>query len=508
MGKVVGIDLGTTYSAVSIVNRYGKPEILSNREGERITPSVVLFEGEDPIVGSIAKRSAVANPFNVIQFVKRQMGDKSWKFRTEDAEAYTPEEISAMILRRLKEDAESLLGEEVHDAVITVPAYFDDAQRKATQDAGRIAGLNVLRIINEPTAAALAYGLDKLTQKQTILVYDLGGGTFDVTIMRLSTKGLRVLATGGAKNLGGFDWDNAIMNYLNEEFKKRGGMDLLDDPMLEQDLREKAEIAKKTLSAREKTTVFLSASGVNASINLTRQTFEQITRHLVKQTEKIMQFVLEDAGLEWRDIDRVLLVGGSTRMRSIPASIERLTGIKPSIDVNPDEVVAMGAAIQGMLLYMKEGKGHDLEGSQNFPMVEVQDVNSHSLGVVALDESGEEVNSIVLKKDTVIPARVSGHYTTTVDYQNQLHIQVTEGEDTDLEYVKIVGEGMIDLPAYPKGSPLEVIFEYDSDGIIHVSVIDSKKNQLIGELDIERTSNLTEEEVQEKQVRVGKLAIS
>lgn len=507
MGKVVGIDLGTTYSAVAVVNEYGKPEILTNREGERITPSVVLFEGEDPIVGSIAKRSAVANPFNVIQFVKRQMGDKSWKFRTEAAEAYTPEEISAMILRRLKEDAEALLGTEVKDAVITVPAYFDDAQRKSTQDAGKIAGLNVLRIINEPTAAALAYGLDKLDRNQTILVYDLGGGTFDVTIMRLSSNGLRVLSTGGAKNLGGFDWDNAIMNYLNEEFKKRGGVDLLDDPMLEQDLREKAEIAKKTLSSRERTTVFLSAGGVNASINLTREKFEQITRHLVKQTEKIMQFVLEDANLEWKDIDRVLLVGGSTRMKSIPESIERLTGIKPSTDVNPDEVVAMGAAIQGMLLYMKEGK-HDLQAGHTFPMVEVQDVNSHSLGVVALDESGNEVNSIVLKKDTTIPARVSGHYTTTIDYQNQLHIQVTEGEDTDLDYVKIVGEGMIDLPPYPKGAPLEVVFEYDSDGIIHLSVIDSTKNELIGELDIERTSNLTEEEVKEKQLRVGKLAIS
>lgn len=507
MGKVVGIDLGTTYSAVSVVNRYGKPEILANREGERITPSVVLFEGEDPIVGSIAKRSAVANPFNVIQFVKRQMGDKAWKFRTEDAEDYTPEEISAMILKRLKDDAEVLLGTEVHDAVITVPAYFDDAQRKATQDAGKIAGLNVLRIINEPTAAALAYGLDKLNKKQTILVYDLGGGTFDVTIMQLSAKGLRVLSTGGAKNLGGFDWDNAIMNYLNEEFKKHGGMDLLDDPMLEQDLREKAEIAKKTLSAREKTTVFLTASGINTSIVLTRQIFEEITRHLVRQAEKIMQFVLEDAGLEWEDVDRVLMVGGSTRMKSIPASIERLTGIKPSADVNPDEVVAMGAAIQGMLLYMKEGK-HDLNDSQSFPMVEVQDVNSHSLGVVALDETGEEVNSIVLKKDTVIPTRVSGHYTTTVDYQNQLHIQITEGEDSDLEYVKIVGEGMIELPAYPKGAPLEVIFEYDNDGIIHVSVIDSAHSRMIGELDIERTSNLTEEEVKEKQIRVGKLAIS
>ncbi|MBA4495791.1 Hsp70 family protein [Paenactinomyces guangxiensis] len=507
MGKVVGIDLGTTYSAVAIVNKYGKPEMLTNREGERITPSVVLFDGEDPIVGSIAKRSAVASPFNVIQFVKRQIGDKNWKFRTENAEAYTPEEISAMILRRLKEDAEMLLGEKVEDAVITVPAYFDDAQRKATQDAGRIAGINVLRIINEPTAAALAYGLDKMDQEQTILVYDLGGGTFDVTIMRLSPQGLRVLSTGGAKNLGGFDWDNAIMNYLNEEFKKQGGIDLLDDPMLEQDLRDKAEIAKKTLSSRDRTNVFLSAQGINLSIPLTRIKFEELTGHLLNQTQKIMEFVLEDAGLEWKDIDRVLLVGGSTRMKAVPALIERVTGIKPSLDVNPDEVVAMGAAIQGTILHLKEGKA-SLHLSQSFPIVEVQDVNSHSMGVVALDENGKEVNSIVLKKDTVIPSRVSGHYTTTIDRQTQLHLQVTEGEDTDLDYVKIVGEGIIGLPEYPKGAPLEVIFEYDSDGIIHVSVIDSTANTLLGELDIERTSNLTEEEVKEKQIRVGKLAIS
>ncbi|MXQ54553.1 Hsp70 family protein [Shimazuella alba] len=507
MARVVGIDLGTTYSAISIVNQYGKPEVLTNREGERITPSVVLFDGDDPIVGSIAKRSAVANPFNVIQFVKRQIGDKGWKFRTENAEVYTPEEISAMILRRLKEDAETLLGEKIEDAVVTVPAYFDDAQRKATQDAGRIAGINVLRIINEPTAAALAYGLNKLDETQTILVYDLGGGTFDVTIMHLSPEGLKVLATGGAKSLGGFDWDNAVMEYLNDQFVKAGGVDLLEDPMLEQDLRDKAEIAKKTLSSRERTNVFLSANGVNVTIPLSRQNFEEVTNHLLKQTQKIMEFVLEDAGLGWNDINRVLLVGGSTRMRAVPELIERVTGLKPSLDVNPDEVVAQGAAIQGLILMMKEGR-QELVDNHSFPMVEVQDVNSHSMGVVALDESGHEVNSIVLKKDTAIPTRVSNHYTTTVDQQTQLHIQVTEGEDVDLDYVKIVGEGMIDLPEYPKGAPIEVIFEYDSDGIIHISVIDSTAGTLLGELDIERTSNLTEDEVIEKQKRVANLAIS
>ncbi|SFX39505.1 molecular chaperone DnaK [Thermoactinomyces sp. DSM 45891] len=507
MGRVVGIDLGTTYSAISVVNKFGKPEILVNREGERITPSVVLFDGEDPIVGSIAKRSAVASPFNVIQFVKRQVGDKNWRFITEQKEVYSPEEISAIILRRLKEDAETLTGEKITDAVITVPAYFDDAQRKATQDAGKIAGLNVLRIINEPTAAALAYGLDKMDQRQTIMVYDLGGGTFDVTIMRLSPEGLRVLSTGGAKNLGGCDFDNEVMNYLNEEFRVQSDIDLLDDPMYEQDLRDKAEIAKKTLSSRERTNVFISVGGHNASITLTRQKFDELTGSLLQLTRVIMEKVLSDAGLQWKDIDRVLMVGGSTRMRSVPALIERVTGIRPSLDVNPDEVVAMGASIQGTLLHMKAGLS-DPDLLKAFPAVEVQDVNSHSLGVVALDENGAEVNSIVLKKDTVIPARVSGHYTTTVDDQTQLHIQVTEGESSDLDFVKVVGDGMIELPNYAKGAPLEVIFEYDSDGIIHVSVIDSTAGALLGEINIERTSNLTDEEVIEKQQRVAQLAIS
>jgi len=258
--RVVGIDLGTTFSAIAIVNDHGKPEIISNRDGEEITPSVVMFEGNSPIVGSIAKRCAVGNPLSVAQFVKRQMGVPTWSFRTSDGSKYSAEEISALILKKLKEDAEVLLGESVTDAVITVPAYFDDAQRKATQDAGRIAGLNVLRIINEPTAAALAYGLNKANTQQTILIYDLGGGTFDVTIMKIGEGRIDVLATGGDKNLGGFNWDNEVMTYLNEEFKKSGGPDLTEDSTLEQDLRDKAEIAKKTLSTRERTSVFLSGA--------------------------------------------------------------------------------------------------------------------------------------------------------------------------------------------------------------------------------------------------------
>ena len=507
MGKIVGIDLGTTFSAIAIVNRYGKAEIIPNREGERITPSVVFFDGEAPIVGSIAKRSAVANPLNVAQFVKRQMGNPSWKFRTQRGEVYTPEEISAMILKRLKDDAEAMLGEPIRDAVITVPAYFDDAQRKATQDAGRIAGLNVFRIINEPTAAALAYGIEKIEQQQTLLVYDLGGGTFDVTIMRIGKGEIEVVATGGDKNLGGFDWDNKIMTFLNEEFKKQGGPNLFDDPVLEQDLRDKAEIAKKTLSARDKTSVFFSVGGKNASIIMTLAQFEDITQSLFKRTINIMGFVLDDAGLEWNDIDKILLVGGSTRMKAIPALIEKVTGKKPSMEVHPDEVVASGAALQGTLLQIKEGKA-DLIDRKSFPLVEVKDVNSHSLGVVALDENGKEANSIVMKKDTPIPCKVSDLFNTIVDNQTELLVQVTEGEDTDLAYVKIVGEGIMMIPPYPKGAPLEVFFAYDHDGIIHVTVFDLTANKRLGELQIKRTSNLTEQDVRVKQQKLGKMAIN
>lgn len=503
MGKIIGIDLGTTFSAVATINQHGKAEIIPNREGERITPSVVLFDGNTPLVGSIAKRSAVGNPLNVVQFIKRQMGNSSWKFRTEQGDMFTPEEISAIIIKRLKEDSETILGEPIKDAVITVPAYFDDAQRKATHDAGRIAGLNVLRIINEPTAAALAYGIEKNNQKQTILVYDLGGGTFDVTIIKVDEGGIDVISTGGDKNLGGFDWDNEIMNFLNEEFKKQDGPDLFDDPMLEQDLRDKAEIAKKTLSTRDKASVFLSAGGKNASINLTLDQFNTITGSLFKRTGSIMEFVLEDSGLQWKDIHKILLVGGSTRMKAVPTLIEQITGKKPSVEVHPDEVVAIGAALQGLLI---DRSG--LVDPKMFSLVEINDVNSHSMGVIAVNQYEKEFNSIVLKKDTTIPCKTSNIYYTVADNQTELNVQVTEGEDEDPAYVKIVGEGVIKIAPYPKGAPVEVFFEYDHDGIIHVTVVDLTTNKRLGELQIKRESNMNEHDVQASKQKISKMAVN
>jgi molecular chaperone DnaK len=507
VSAIVGIDLGTTFSAIAVVNKHGKPEIISNREGERITPSVVLFDSDGPIVGTMAKRSAVASPLNVVQFVKRQMGDPSWKFRTEQGATFIPEEISAIILRRLKEDAETMMGGPVHDAVVTVPAYFNDAQRKATLDAGKIAGLNVIRIINEPTAAALAYGIDKAQGKQTVLVYDLGGGTFDVTIMRLEHGAIDVVATGGDKNLGGFDWDNEVMRYLNEEFKKQGGADLLDDPTLEQDLRDKAEIAKKTLSTRDKTTVFLSAGGKSASISVTLAQFDALTASLLKRTATIMTHVLEDAGLEWAAVDKVLLVGGSTRMKAVPALIERTAGKKPSAEVHPDEVVALGAAFQGMILNVEAGKA-DLVERDAFPLVEIKDVNSHSMGVIAVDDQGREHNAIVLKKDTVIPCKVSDTFCTVVDKQNQLLVQVTQGEDSDPAYVVILGEATMAIPPYPKGAPLEVFFEYDHNGNVHVTVVDLTAKRSLGEMPIVRKSNRTAEEVRNMQSKLSRMSVN
>lgn len=513
---VLGIDLGTTFCCMAIINKHGKTEVLPNREGDRITPSVIMFDEDSPIVGSIAKRSAVASPLNTVQFVKRQMGNHNYNFITENGQEFKAEEISAIILKRLKEDAEIITGETIKDAVVTVPAYFDDAQRKSTEDAGKIAGLNVLRIINEPTAAALAYGIDKVDQQQTVVVYDLGGGTFDVTIIKITKNKIDVIATGGDRNLGGFDWDNAIMKYLNEEFQKQDGVDLFADPTLEQDLRDKAEVAKKTLSSKSKTQVFLSAGGKNTAITLTRETFEEITNYLLEKTADIMEMVLEDAELEWKDIDKTLLVGGSTRMSGVVSLVEKVTGKKPSLEVNPDEVVAIGAALQGALLQIKEGNTALVEAKGNstssdlveFSKVTISDVNSHSLGIVALNGS-KLANSIVMEKNTKIPGKVGKTFYTVQDNQTQLKTQVTEGEDSDLRYVKILGEALISIAPHPANSPIEVFFEYDANGIVHVTVYDlaSKPKKYLGEIKIKRTSNMDEEEVKESTQKITHLAI-
>jgi len=508
MGKVIGIDLGTTFSAVAYVNSSGKPEIIPNRDGDRIMPSVVFFDNDEPIVGVSAKNSSVLEPLNVVQFVKRQMGNPAYKFNTENGIEYTAEEISAIILKRLKEDAEQYLNDSIFGAVITVPAYFNDAQRKATQDAGKIAGLNVLRIINEPTAAALAYSFDKFNEPQTILVYDLGGGTFDVTILEVKSGAINVISTGGDKNLGGFDWDNEIMNYLNEEFNKKNGIDLFESPEAEQHLRTKSEEAKKTLSTRDKTNVILSFLGKTASVELTREKFEELTSHLFNKTQHIMEFVLEDANLAWNNIDKILLTGGSSRMKAVESLIMKVTGKKPSKEVHPDEAVALGAALQATLVEIEKGIAN-ISTKNNLPVIFISDVNSHSMGIVTYNsEANSYYNSIVLKKDTSVPCNVSDIFSTVSDKQTELFIQVTQGEFEDIEDTLILGEATLKIPPYPKGAPVEVFFGYDIDGIVHLKVIDLTTNKSLGEIHINRNANLDETQLIIMKNKISKLSVN
>jgi len=343
MSRAVGIDLGTTYSAVAILRDTGEPEVLPNRDGENITPSVVLFQAfdgrDDPLVGTMAKHSAASAPEDVVQFVKRNMGESAWRFNSTSGTAYAAEEVSAIILRRLKEDAELALGEPVTDAVITVPAYFDDARRTATRHAGKIAGLNVLRVLNEPTAAALSFGLDT-SAEGTVLVYDLGGGTFDVTLMRISAGEFDVLGTDGDRNLGGFDFDNRLIEYIAAKVEEQGGPDLLDDNAQVVALREKAEMAKRSLTTVATTTVHVSADGRPFRVAVERSEFERITADLVNRTRDLTQHVLEEAGVSWGQVDHVLLVGGSTRMPMIRSLVEKLAGKAADRSVHPDEAVS------------------------------------------------------------------------------------------------------------------------------------------------------------------------
>lgn len=507
----VGIDLGTTYSAIAYVNEHGKSEIIPNREGERITPSVVLIDGDEAIVGTMAKRSALSAPFSVCQLVKRQMGEKNWRFLADNDKEYTAEAISALILRRLLEDAEAVLGHRVTDAVITVPAYFNDAQRKATQDAGEIAGLKNVRLINEPTAAALAYGLDR-SDAQTVMVYDLGGGTFDVTIMDLEEDGMRVIATGGDKNLGGFDWDNQMMALLNDRFEEEVGDSLFGDPSHEQDLRDKSEIAKKTLSSIMTTRVFLATSGRNASLTVSRAEFEEVTADLIERTRDLVEMTLEDARLDWPEIDKVLLAGGSTRMPSVPAMIQRVSGRLPSFELHPDEVVATGAAL---LAAQTPKKGlSSFFGALGGPvgggltLRDIVDVNSHSLGTIALRGSyGPKFNSIILPRNTAVRTRKSETYFTLVDNQTRIDIEVTEGEVEDPEEVRIIGTSVVNLPPYPMGAPIEVFFEFDESGMVDVNVYDRTANRLVGDFQVQRQSNRTEREKEEIRREIDSTAV-
>jgi molecular chaperone DnaK len=516
--QILGIDLGTTNSAVALVRAQGKPEMLPNRDGGYVTPSVVFFDGDQPVVGSAAKHSAILAPDSVAQLVKRQMGNPDWRFISESGREYRAEEISAIILRRLKDDAEAFCGKPFERAVITVPAYFQDAQRKATMDAGEMAGFIDVRIINEPTAAALAYGIGT-EREERILVYDLGGGTFDVTVMNLAPKEIVVLASLGIRELGGTDWDNEIVTWLNEQFMAAGGPDLLADPQTLQDLRDRAEAAKVALSQMSQTKVALSASGCHQSIALTRDTFEDLTRSLLNQTKGVLDEAIEDSGLHWPELDKVLLVGGSTRMPAVARVVEEVTGKKPSRELHPDEVVALGAALRAAQ-FAAEHSASEAKGVSDGPSgiaethatgiaeVTVTDVTAHSLGYVLLDDSGGLFNEVVVDRGTRLPCSVERVIYTSIEGQTKWNCQVNQGEERDLTYVTKVGEGIINFDGpKPRRHPLRTLFSYDDNGLVHIQAYDGVSGVFWGEVMISRTSNLGAADVAAGRSRVDNLAI-
>ncbi len=482
MSKIIGIDLGTTNSCVAVMEG-GEPVVIPNSEGARTTPSVVAFKDGERLVGAIAKRQAVANPDNTVMSIKRDMGTSNK--RTIEGKAYSPQEISAMILSKLKADAESYLGEAVTQAVITVPAYFNDSQRQATKDAGKIAGLEVLRIINEPTAASLSYGLDK-EENQKILIYDLGGGTFDVSILEIGDGVFEVLATNGDTRLGGDDFDQKIIDWMVDEFRKSNGVDLRTDKMAMQRLKEAAEKAKIDLSGTLSTSINLpyitmgAAGPLHMDLSLSRAKFDDLTADLVARTLEPVNKAISDAGISMSEISRIVLVGGSTRIPAVQEAVKRVTGKEPFKGINPDECVAIGAAIQAGVL------GGEVKD------VLLLDVTPLSLGIETLGG----VCTKLIERNTTIPAKKSQIFSTAADGQTSVEIHVLQGEREMAQYNKTLGRFQLTgIPSAPRGVPqIEVSFDIDANGIVHVSAKDLGTGNM-QDITITASTNLSDEEI-------------
>lgn len=491
---IIGIDLGTTFSAAAYLDQEGTPRLIDNSRGDRLTPSVVLEDADGTmVVGEDARENMVLMGDSVISTVKDFMGTEQ-KFTLASGNTYQPEQVSAFILKKIVQDAGTFLGQEIQKAVVTVPAYFNDAQRQATKDAGRIAGLDIVALPNEPTAAALYYAWASKLEKGRILVYDLGGGTFDASIVEVEGRRAEVIATGGIRKLGGHFFDQLILNYVADYLLEQYDLDIYEDAYIDelQELSLKAENCKVQLSSRNSATIVVKAGKVRERIEITREQFEEMISGFYSRTESTVRMVLADAGMGWKDIDRLLLAGGSSKIPYIEKRLRAFSGLTPSHEVNPDEAVALGAALYASDVFEK-----------------IQDVCSHSLGIVSKSgKASEKYNSIIIPRNTALPARMSKEYYTGVDDMKRIFLEVTEGEDEDLEYVSILaGIEILLPPGIRKNTKVTVEMLLNENQLLHVYARIHTEPEIYREIEIQRKSNLDEEEIEEQTTLMERIVV-